>query len=95
MTGHADVPDQALRLRLSERSYRTVRCKSGIPAGLIGEVVKLYEETLEAMVKVLGPEHPDTLSSRSNLILSYRQAGRDADADALAADERFPAADEG
>ena len=59
--------------------------------GRTEEAVELDEETLEARVRVLGPEHPNTLFSRNNLIASYLAAERDADADALAADERFPA----
>lgn len=36
--------------------------------------------------RVLGPEHPDTLSSRSNLANGYRDLGRNAEADALEAE---------
>ncbi|PKB72473.1 MAG: hypothetical protein BZY87_00010 [SAR202 cluster bacterium Io17-Chloro-G6] len=60
--------------------------------GRAEEAVRLDEGTLEARVRVLGPENPHTLTSWRNLITSYRAAGRAADADALAADERFPTA---
>ncbi|RKL04917.1 hypothetical protein BFJ70_g17166 [Fusarium oxysporum] len=37
---------------------------------------KLYRETLEAREKVLGKEHPDTLSSMNNLALVLRKIGK-------------------
>ena len=38
--------------------------------------MKLDEESLEASTRALGPEHPDTLISRSNLAIGYGQLGR-------------------
>jgi hypothetical protein len=32
------------------------------------------------MARILGPEHPDTLTARANLAVFYGQAGRTADA---------------
>ena len=31
---------------------------------------------MAARERVLGPDHPDTLASRGNLALAYRDAGR-------------------
>ena len=43
----------------------------------------LNHQTLEARKRVLGPEHPDTLSSMNNLALAYHALGRDKEAEAL------------
>jgi hypothetical protein len=43
----------------------------------------LHEQVLAARERMLGPDHPDTLSSRNNLAVAYRAAGRVADAVAL------------
>jgi len=44
------------------------------------EAIRLYEQTLAAFERVLGPDHPDTLASRHNLANAYRPAGRVAEA---------------
>ena len=49
-------------------------------AGRRDEALKLREEVLPLRRKVLGPEHPDTLSAMNNLALSYFDAGRRAEA---------------
>ena len=36
----------------------------------------MYRRALEARVKVLGPEHPSTLASVSNLVLVLRDQGK-------------------
>lgn len=33
--------------------------------------------------RLLGPDHPDTLTSRNNLAIAYRAVGRDGEADGL------------
>ena len=43
-------------------------------AGRAEEAIRLYEQALAAMEGVLGPDHPDTLTSRGNLALAYRAA---------------------
>ena len=40
----------------------------------------MYEQTLADRERVLGPDHPDTLTSRNNLAVAYRDAGRTAEA---------------
>ena len=41
------------------------------------EEVGLDEETLSTRERVLGPEHPDTITSRNNLAQTVRDARRD------------------
>ena len=53
--------------------------------GRVQEAVDINERTLKISERVLGPEHPDTLRSRSNLANGYRAMGRHADADRLEA----------
>ena len=36
----------------------------------------MHEQNLAARERVLGPDHPDTLLSRNNLAVAYRDAGR-------------------
>ena len=36
----------------------------------------MHEQALAARERVLGPDHPSTLTSRHNLALAYRAAGR-------------------
>jgi tetratricopeptide (TPR) repeat protein len=57
------------------------------PAGTQGpgygqpaEGIPLYERTLADREQVLGDTHPSTLTSRNNLALAYRAAGRLAEA---------------
>ena len=45
-------------------------------AGRLGEAIALYEQVLADRIRVLGPDHPDTLSSRNNLAYAYESAGR-------------------
>ena len=45
-------------------------------AGRLGEAIALYEQVLTDRIRVLGPDHPDTLSSRNNLAYAYESAGR-------------------
>jgi hypothetical protein len=40
----------------------------------------LYERTLADSVRVLGADHPDTLTCRSNIAVAYALAGRLAEA---------------
>ncbi|HZK05730.1 MAG TPA: tetratricopeptide repeat protein, partial [Actinomycetaceae bacterium] len=35
----------------------------------------LFEATLTDSIRVLGPDHPNTLASRNNLASAYRAAG--------------------
>ena len=49
--------------------------------GRHAEAVKLREQTLAALAKAkLGPDHPNTLASMSNLAASYVDLGRYAEA---------------
>jgi tetratricopeptide (TPR) repeat protein len=40
----------------------------------------MHQETLKLQASKLGPDHPGTLTSRENLAMAYRHAGRTADA---------------
>src|SRR5487761_1537289 len=42
----------------------------------LGEAIALYEQNLADRARVLGPDHPDTLMSRSNLAFACRAGGR-------------------
>jgi hypothetical protein len=44
--------------------------------GYVAKAIPLFEQTLAALERVLGPDHPDTMRSRNNLALAYRDAGR-------------------
>ncbi|MGW4681292.1 tetratricopeptide repeat protein [Micromonospora taraxaci] len=41
-------------------------------AGRLDEAIPLYEATLTAYERVLGDEHPNTLTARNNLAAAYR-----------------------
>ncbi|MET9117571.1 tetratricopeptide repeat protein, partial [Streptomyces longwoodensis] len=45
-------------------------------AGRVTEALELRERVLADRERLLGPDHPDTLTSRSNLANSYSDAGR-------------------
>ena len=44
-------------------------------AGDLGRAIPLYEQTLADSVRVLGADHPATLTSRNNLAGAYRRRG--------------------
>jgi Tetratricopeptide repeat len=44
--------------------------------GRLDEAIPLYEQTLADQLRVLGADHPDTLTSRDNLAAAYEAAGR-------------------
>ncbi len=46
-----------------------------------GEAETIYREVLALREKVLGPEHPDTLSTRHNLAGALIDQGRPAEAE--------------
>ena len=52
-------------------------------AGRLGEAIALFEEVVADSVRVLGPDHSDTLTSRNNLAYAYDSAGRVGEAIAL------------
>ena len=51
-----------------------------LAAGRTAEAIKLHEATLKLRESKLGPDHPDTLTSRNNLATAYQAAGRTAEA---------------
>src|SRR5438094_445640 len=42
----------------------------------MGEALPLYERTLAAFERLLGPDHPSTVTSRANLAAAYHDSGR-------------------
>ena len=56
------------------------------PPAARAEAIKLHEETLKLRERKLGPDHHDTLVSRSNLTAAYLAAGRIAEAEPLLRD---------
>ena len=44
------------------------------------DAIPVYERTVSDFERVLGPEHPDTLTSRANLAHAYYMARRLSDA---------------
>jgi hypothetical protein len=46
-----------------------------VSAGDLGRAIPLYEQTLTDRNRVLGPDHPDTLTSQNNLAHGYVSAG--------------------
>jgi hypothetical protein len=51
-----------------------------VAAGRAAEAIGLHERTLAGRERVLGPDHPGTLTSRNNLAAAYQDAGRAAEA---------------
>ena len=49
-------------------------------AGRTAEALTLHERTLADRERLLGADHPSTLTSRNNLAMAYRAAGRTAEA---------------
>src|ERR1019366_3891677 len=49
-------------------------------AGLHNSAITHWKHTTGTAQRILGPEHPDTLSAQANLAASYRQAGRTGEA---------------
>jgi tetratricopeptide (TPR) repeat protein len=47
------------------------------------QAIQIAEPLLADLERILGPDHPDTLTSRNNLAAAYRAAGRAAEAIAL------------
>jgi len=42
----------------------------------LDEAVPLFEQTLGDRERILGHAHPDTLTSRDNLAIAFKDAGR-------------------
>ncbi|WP_315583508.1 tetratricopeptide repeat protein, partial [Actinomyces viscosus] len=45
-------------------------------AGRLDDAITLFEQTLTDRTRILGPDHPDTLTSLHNLANAYQAAGR-------------------
>jgi hypothetical protein len=69
----------------------------GSRGGSAGQAILAGEPLVADCERVLGPDHPDTLTSRNNLAAAYETAGQAAEAiplhqQTLAARERLPQA---
>jgi hypothetical protein len=49
------------------------RPPTGTPAG---EAILLFEQALAGRERILGVDHPDTVTTRNNLALVYKEADR-------------------
>jgi tetratricopeptide (TPR) repeat protein len=67
--GLADAAETALYLQDRAATYLLIH-------GQLTTATALFERTLTDYERVLGPEHPDTLTSRNNLANAYQAAGR-------------------
>jgi hypothetical protein len=61
-----------------------------LAAGLHNPAITHWEHTAGTAQRILGPEHPDTLSAQASLAASYRQAGRTGEA--ISIEEKVAAA---
>jgi hypothetical protein len=52
------------------------------------EAHDLHQDTHQALERLLGPDHPDTLNTANNLALDLRALGRNDEAQALEIDIR-------
>ena len=67
LAGHAPVLGSA---------PRTARYHPRTPTGRDAQTtIDMYEALLPAMTRILGPDHPDILRTRSNVALAHQQAG--------------------
>ena len=67
----------ALRSRIRSRNNLAMR---SLAAGRTSEAISLYKGALDDSGRVLGADHPNTLTTRNNLAMAYRAAGRTAKA---------------
>lgn len=85
---HAAYLD-ACEERLGELAARTLRARFSLATELrtasrMDEAIRVFESTLAGRVRSLGPDHPDTTSTRDHLLLAC------ADADRRVHDPRHP-----
>ena len=50
--------------------------KAEIPRYMLEQAINLFKQTLADGERILGPDHPDTLTFRNNLARAYQNAGR-------------------
>jgi tetratricopeptide repeat protein len=70
--------------RISVRSCSVCYCETAYrQAGRAADALAIFEALVTDSERILGTEHPDTLTTRSNLAGAYQAAGRGADALAI------------
>ena len=58
---------------MTTRNNLAVACwEAGRPA----QAIPLFERTLAALERLLGPEHPDAVTARNNLVGVHEEAAR-------------------
>ncbi|MGP9020013.1 tetratricopeptide repeat protein [Streptomyces sp. BR1] len=68
MTAHGDDDAGALGVcNTLAGLYRAV--------GVVDRAIPLYEQTLVGRERVLGDDHPDTITARNNLVDAYQAVG--------------------
>jgi hypothetical protein len=58
------------------QEHSIVHVRTCYDPGRRDEAITSHEQALAARERVLGPDHPDTLTSRNNLAITYWDAGR-------------------
>ena len=76
---YQDIALPAARLHHTAREVLTIKqalATVATEAGDFGGAIEILKDAAEESGRLLGADHPDTLSSRNNLALAYRAAGR-------------------
>jgi hypothetical protein len=71
----ASAPSLGLSVATGRRAAGDNLANAFQQAGRLGEAIPLCEENLGNRLRVLGPNHPDTLRSRDTLSHAYELAG--------------------
>ena len=76
---YRDIALPAARLHHTAREVLAIKqalATVATEAGDFGDAIKILKDATEESGRLLGADHPDTLSSRNNLANAYRAAGR-------------------
>ena len=60
------------RVRRLARSAQNDGPGAAAPTGRMDDAIALHERNLADRTRILGPDHPDTLTSRNNLATAYQ-----------------------
>jgi len=71
--------DTAVKLNeanhLNSQGALTFLARTQLSLGNFNQAIELLKETLADCERILGPDHPDTLSSKNNLAVAYQESG--------------------
>ena len=76
---YQDIALPAARLHHTAQEVLTIKqalATVATEAGDFGGAIEILKDAAEESGRLLGADHPDTLSSRNNLAIAYRAAGR-------------------